>query len=624
LNDDRQRQRFSLTTGGLIRGDTEGLPGRPRTPLTGPGSLDPDPLPAQLAASDPAPRVGLAPAMNRRQKRQYWVLVVAWAFVNGQFWAWWLDPGHVGNVTLFILMSLALGYAGTMLSSVYLFFLGQMRRPVPIPAEYASRIGAVGRVAVISLTVPGSESIEIVRRQLVAMQQIRHPHDSWILVDKEHSPEIAEVAHSLGVNYFSRHDVHRWGAQRVAGWIEPVSKAGNVNAWLKAYGANYSHFTQLDIDHLPEPRYLDEVLGYFVDPKVTWVQAPSVYGNLQSWTARGSSEQELVLQGPLQMGYFGFSRTPFIIGSHCTYDTAAITAIGGFQPTRAEDHLDTVCLAAEGGEGVFVPEVIAVGDGPQTFETYLAQQFAWAYSMMEVLFFHTPRLLRRYGHRQAIQFIFAQTWYTFWSLSMMTLFFLPLASLAFNSPLSRAGYVGFIVHSIPVAAVGTAIWMWSHHWHLPAGVRLSWRGVALHLARWIVVLSALVQVLCRVHKPYMITRKGVDAETPRELPFRLLMPYAALVLLPLAVGWLYLTVHERGYCQGYLLFDLQGGALFWILLMVVVTQEIRRERSYGLSLRTRLLLQARPIALCAGLSALFVVTAVTSAPLIVEAVLSRF
>ena len=64
------------------------------------------------------------------------------------------------------------------------------------------------------------------------------------------------------------------------------------------------------------------MLGYFRDPDVAWVQAPLVYGNLSNWIARGSAEQELVLQGPLQQGFYGVNETPFIIGSHTTYRTA--------------------------------------------------------------------------------------------------------------------------------------------------------------------------------------------------------------------------------------------------------------------------------------------------------------
>ncbi|WP_157506462.1 glycosyltransferase family 2 protein [Ktedonobacter racemifer] len=398
------------------------------------------------------------------------------------------------------------------------------------------------KVAVMSLTVPGSEDVEIVRQQLLAMTRIRYPHDSWILVDKEHSPTIQQMAQSLGVHYFSRHDVERWGEEKVKYWNQPVppfkakTKAGNVNSWIDAYGDAYSHFTQLDIDHKPVPEYLHKVLGYFLDPKVKWVQAPSVYGNVDTWTSRGSAEQEFVLQGPLQMGFYGFCQTPFIIGSHCTYDMAAIRAIGGFQPTRAEDHLDTVFLAAQGHQGVFLPEVIAVGDGPENFDTYLAQQFAWAFSMIQVLLNFTPKAMKHYTPRQALQFLFVQTWYVLWSLTMFLLFILPVTSLFLNTPIARVSYWEFLLHSLPVTVTAFMIWAWSHSWHLPEKLELSWRGVILHIARWPVVLSAFIQVIFNVQKPYMITVKGLQRGAARPFPLKPHYPYIARCVLVLFVG----------------------------------------------------------------------------------------
>jgi cellulose synthase (UDP-forming) len=568
--------------------------------------------------------VELRKVMTRPQQCQYWLIVALWLAANGYFWEWWLTRQHIGNTLLFVLMSAALFYSATVLSSMYALFLGYMRRPVPIPVSRAEDSGVIGRVAVISLTVPGSESLDIVRAQLVAMTGIRYPHDSWILVDKEHSPEIAAMAQSLGVRYFCRHDEETWGKDRVSAWnqadppFKAKTKAGNVNSWLDAYSDLYTHFTQFDIDHLAGPSYLDQVLGYFVDRQVKWVQAPSVYGNHRTWTARGSSEQEFGLQGPLQMGFFGFSRTPFIIGSHCTYDMAAIRAIGGFQPTRAEDHLDTVCLAAKGYQGVFVPDVLAVGGGPETFETYLSQQFAWAYSMIEVLLFHTPRLIWRYRPRQAVQFLFVQTWYTFWSLSMVVLFSIPLLSLLLNTQVAHVGYLEFLSRSIWMAIMATVIWYWSRPWHLPADLRLSWRGVVLHVARWVVVFSAFIQVLLRVKKPYMITRKGVDG-AGGSFPMQVLTPYIAMVLVALASCWFYLILHQRGPSQGYLFFGLQDAALFWLLLVIIVVQEVRSARRTGTALPHVMALQARPLLVSGLLGVLFLGTAVASSGPIIKA-----
>lgn len=571
-------------------------------------------------------RIERLKVMNSAQRKQFRALVLIWVVVNVYFWTWWFQGGHVGNPILYILMSIALLYETTILPSFYTFYLGQMRKPEAVEVRKAAAQGIVRNVAVISLTVPGSESLEFVKRQMIAMKNISYPHDSWILVDKEHSSEIQALAESLGVFYFCRHDVESWGEEQVARWNQPdppfkaKTKAGNVNSWLDAYGLQYSHFTQLDIDHLPVPSYLHKVLGFFLDPHVKWVQAPSVYGNMETWTARGSAEQEFVLQGPLQMGFFGFCRTPFIIGSHCTYDMQAIREIGGFQPTRAEDHLDTVFLAARGYEGVFTPEVIAIGDGPENFETYIGQQFAWAFSMIQVLFTYTGNCIRRYTPRQALQFLFVQTWYTFWSTCMLLLFLLPIMALFTNSPIAYEGYWDFLLHFSPVTVVAFIIWAWSHTWHQPGDLDLSWRGMVLHIARWPIVLSALVQVLLKVQKPYMITVKGLQHGIHRPFSLRAHMPYFALMGLAILSCWFYIGVFDHGVVQGNLLFALQGALIFLLSYVVSLLMDLSAMLKEGVSFAQYLFLRWKPLAMLALFASLLLLTGAVSAGRIFEAI----
>lgn len=586
----------------------------PLTPRPAMPSLPFTPLPAVPFIRN---RVQLAGIMNNTQQLQYVCCVVGWLAVNVYFWSWWLNPSHVGNLLLYSLMTAAFFYEQALLPSLYIFFVGQMKTPSMIQETLIPH--GVKKVAVISLTVPGSESLEIVKRQMVTMKNIRYSHDSWILVDKMHSPEIQQLAEQLGIHYFSRHDIATWGAEQVAKWNQPIppfkakTKAGNVNSWLDAYGNQYSHFTQFDIDHLPIPDYLHKVLKYFSDPKVKWVQAPSVYGNLDRWAARGSAEQEFVLHGPLQMGFFGYSRTPFIIGSHCTYDMASIREIGGFQPTRAEDHLDTVFLAAKGFEGVFLPEVIATGDGPETFETYLAQQFAWAYSMIQVFFQYTPKRIPHYTPRQALQFLFVQTWYILWACSMLLLFTLPVLSLFLNAPISHVNYWQFLLHSLPIIIMAFNIWLWSHPWHFPKGLELSWRGVVLHVARWPVVLSALIQVILRVEKPYMITVKGLQVGLNRPFALKPHYPYFVLIGVSLAACWYYLLFIGHSDAQGYLFFALQGVAILLVVYVTALINDILDLFHDGIVWMQCIRLRLKPILVLACLLLLFVGTAVWSA-----------
>ena len=91
--------------------------------------------------------------------------------------------------------------------------------------------------------------------------------------------------------------------------FQAKTKAGNVNAWLDhvgELGLDYDVFVQLDIDHRPRPELSrSRRSATSATPTVAWVQAPSVCGNLDNWTARGLAEQDLVFQGPLQMGFYG-------------------------------------------------------------------------------------------------------------------------------------------------------------------------------------------------------------------------------------------------------------------------------------------------------------------------------
>jgi len=550
-------------------------------------------------------------AFDQGQKLQYVLLVWVAILTNYFFWSWWFQPEHVSNIFLFVLISVPFFYYATILPSMYVFFVGQMKQPAyRVPAEDT-------RVALITLTVPGSESFDILERQLVAMTRVTYPHDNWILVDKCHSVEIEQLAQKYGVKYFCRHDVTRWGEEQIKTWndskppFKAKTKAGNVNAWLNAHGDDYEIFVQYDIDHRPIPSYLDRTLGYFRDRQVAWVQAPSVYDNLHIWTARGSSEQELVLQGPLQAGFYGFSDTPFIIGSHCTYRMTAIKEIGGFQPTRAEDHLDTVFLAARGYKGVFVNEVIAVGDGPETFETYLAQQFAWAYSMMQVLFEYTPRLIKHYSYKQALQFLFAQTWYTFWCTTMLLLFILPILALLLNTNIVNIEFLDFMLHLAPMNFSIFLLWWWSRQWFQPTGLMLSWRGIILHIARWPIVFSALVQVILKVEKPYMITKKGVAVGNQRPFSLSAHLPYFILIILSIVACWVFTMNVGYSSAQGNLFFALYGAVMLYVVFLTALFTDIVAMVKEGVSVTQGIALRLKPMALFVVLSVMLAWTGYT-------------
>jgi cellulose synthase (UDP-forming) len=475
------------------------------------------------------------PAVTGRSRVQLWLLTGFWLAGELAFWTWWLRPERVLSPAVYAAFTAALAYYSTILPGACLFFVGRMRRPQhrPPPAGL--------RVAMVTTCVPSCESLAVIARQFAALVSVTYPHDSWVL-DDEGDPAVRQLAEQHGVRYFSRAGVAKYNQRHAP--FQAKTKAGNVNAWIDTWGDQYEFFVQLDVDHRPRPDYLDCVLGFFREPAVAWVQAPSVYDNLESWVARGAAEQELIFQGPLQQGFYGYAEMPFIIGSHTTYRLAALRSIGGFQPTRAEDHLDTLMLAAHGGKGVFVPETIAFGDGPETFEIYVRQQFAWARSIMQVMFGYTPGLLNRLRPRQAILLLFGETWYLLWSASLLIMFAVPLTSLITQAPPAKISFLEFAAHAWPMPTATSLLWLWSRPWHAPQGLPLTWRGVLLNAARWPVVFWAFINVVLRIGHPYMITPKGgVHRGAAPRFNWRAQAPYLAATWLSCGAVSLALTQH---------------------------------------------------------------------------------
>lgn len=541
-------------------------------------------------------------AMSRMQVLRWWALSLLWLAITGTFWAWWLAQAGTATPGLFWPQTVALLYHTTLLPSFFWFYVRRMRRPVEPPAPAPADV----RVAMIAPCVPAQESPAVIRRQLEALTAVTYPHDSWIL-DEGGSPAVAALAAEYGVGYFTRHDVPEWNQPGPP--FQRRTKAGNVNAWLDHAGEDYDVFVQLDIDHRPRPDYLDRVLGYLRDPTVAWVQAPSVSDNHDAWTARGLSEQDLVFQGPLQMGFYGRTRTPFIIGSHTTYRTSAVREIGGFQPTRAEDHLDTVVLAAHGYKGVFVPDTIAVGTGPEDLTTYLRQQFAWAYSMFQIFIHHTPRLFRRYSPAVGLQFLVAQSWYALWSVSLAMLWALPSIALLLRQPISRVDLGTFLVYFVPVMLVSSLMWCESRRWFQPQNVKLSWRGVVLETARWPVVLWALVNVLLGIERSYMITPKGVAGQV-RRTKLSLYVPYLVLTVVPLAAVWSFYLTSDHGGVRGYFGLALANATVGLIVVATILAMDVRETAAVS-RWRTAVRARAGMLVTVSGLAAAITVSAVT-------------
>jgi cellulose synthase (UDP-forming) len=118
---------------------------------------------------------------------------------------------------------------------------------------------------------------------------------------------------------------------------------------------------------------------------------PSINGSSKSWAGKGRTWLEAHYYGPFLSSFSynpldGEYLMPNCTGSHYAVRTSALKKIGGIGPELDEDLSTTIMFMSRGFKGVYSIDTIALGLGPETFESAMVQEFQWARSAI-ILFF---------------------------------------------------------------------------------------------------------------------------------------------------------------------------------------------------------------------------------------------
>ena len=234
-------------------------------------------------------------------------------------------------------------------------------------------------VSVAVLITCYGEPLDVIRRTASAARGVRGRHSPWIL-DDGRSDEVRDLAAELGVGYLRR--LSSGGA-----------KAGNVNHALSQIKTDY--FCIFDADFVPRPEFLVETMPFFTDPAVAFVQTPQSYGNLRNFVSRGAGYMQTVFYRFVQPGRNHFNAA-FCVGTNVVFRRTAVDDVGGiYTDSKSEVVWTSLMLPECGWRSVYIPDVLPVGDAPETIEDYTKQQLRWATGGFEILFTHNPLSPRR-------------------------------------------------------------------------------------------------------------------------------------------------------------------------------------------------------------------------------------
>ncbi|MBD2774845.1 UDP-forming cellulose synthase catalytic subunit [Iningainema tapete] len=244
-----------------------------------------------------------------------------------------------------------------------------------------------------------NEDVEIVRKTAIAAlacEYVPEKKKVYILDDgrperyKEDDPrrekfrarreQLKQMCEEIGCIHMTRGD-------------NSHAKAGNINTAFHKTGGDLVMI--LDCDHIPSRQFLLHTVGFFYDPKVSFVQTPHWFYNPDPF------ERNLLTGGRIPVGNELFYKVlqkgndfwnaSFFCGSAAIIRKNHALEVGGIAvETVTEDCHTALRLHSRGYKSVYYDKIMVAGLAPDTFSSYVGQQVRWARGMAQILRLENP------------------------------------------------------------------------------------------------------------------------------------------------------------------------------------------------------------------------------------------
>lgn len=411
---------------------------------------------------------------------------------------WWAMPGHVGNPWLFAALLLAEAFTFSHVVGLWWAIGATAVVPPPAPSRRWTvdvLIPTYGEpVAVLEATVSAA----------VALNGTHTLHTTYLL-DDAGRPEVAALARAYGAEYRIRPD-------------NSGAKAGNLNRALAQSQADL--VAVFDADHVPNPEFLDRLVGYFEDDGIAFVQTPQYYANAaHSRVARGAYDQQALFYGPICRGKSGLGAA-FCCGTNVVFRREALAQVGGFDTSSVvEDFVTSIHLHRLGWRSIYYPYVLAAGIGPTTLATFFAQQYRWARGSVGALVTGEP-FKPGLTSAQRAQYLLATSFYLS-GLATLVYVLLPILYMLFGLSAFSASAGSFVFVYAPFLVLGLLTVRWA------LGRQLSLDHLRYTFGTFPVYALASLSAITGRSARFNVTSKDEAAAPPPPLA---LVPVALQVL----------------------------------------------------------------------------------------------
>jgi cellulose synthase (UDP-forming) len=433
-------------------------------------------------------------------------LVAAGMLAMGVFVWWFVRYVDVGYAPLYWMLTIVMVFKLLRMLHEWIHYAG-----ISVPQK--PKLKKKFKVDMLTTFCPG-EPYEMILTTLKAMKAVRYPHTTY-LCDEANDPYLKKECERLGVVHVTREK-------------KVNAKAGNINNALKQ--AKGDICVVLDPDHVPRPEFIDNVLPYFQDDKIGFVQVVQAYHNHKdSFVAMGAAEQTYSFYGPMMMSMNSYG-TVQAIGANCTFRREALDSIGGHAAGLSEDMHTAMQMHAKGWKSVYVPEILAKGLVPSTLAGYYSQQLKWSRGTFELWVTSYIKLFKQFTWQQKLHYFTIPLYFLFGALALFDII-VPVVALITGRTPWKLDIAAFTVMFMPMFALSLLIRQYAQRWLLEEHERgFHIIGGLLRMGTWWIFTLGFIYTIFRKKVPYIPTPKD---DKPRNNVL-LSMPNVAACLISLA------------------------------------------------------------------------------------------
>ena len=348
----------------------------------------------------------------------------------------------------------------------------------------------------------------------------------------------------------------------------------------------------IDADYLVEARWLRDLVGYFAEPSVAFVQSPQDYREWEGDTYLTACHDAYAYFFATDMRSRNERNSAIFGGTMGLIRRSVLDDIGGWDEwCITEDAEASLRILAAGHQGIYIDRSYGKGIMPLTFDALKRQRFRWCFGGIQILRKHRHRLIPwqsdpkdELSTAQRLDFLIGglQWGSDLVGLGFSAVLLLSTVAVLTGQPLTFRPFVGpAIVLPVTLAFAGALRAIWA----LRLLSRVTTRRAVLAFISWMSLSLTVAYATARG----IIRRDGVFLRTPKWREdgglIDALRSARAEAALAAGLGLLALTAAFGGAGSALVFFTLWQAAIYataptmaWLNLHTELSTRLRRRQ----------------------------------------------